>query len=92
VHGVCAAFQIGFYTTGSIAVAPHDLVFTLSARNGTLYADSACTTPMTGGSVTLPAGSKSVAFGFVPLTAGSFSLSGSGPDNASFGIASATVQ
>jgi hypothetical protein len=87
VHGVCAPFAIAFYTAESMtALAPHDLVFTLEATNGALYADPACTTALDGGSVTLPAGSNSVAFGFVPLAAGQSGFSGPGSDGANIGI------
>ena len=85
--GACALFEISFHTAESMtAVAPHDIVFALTAENGTLFADSACTTPLMGGSVTLPGGANSVAFGFVPLAAGQSGFSGSGSDNATIGI------
>ena len=44
--------------------------------NGTLYADAACTTPLTGTTITIPAGASSVAFGFEPLEPGMFSFGG----------------
>jgi len=85
--GACAPFEISFYTAESrSAVAPHDIVFALTPENGTLYADSACTTPLMGGSVTLPGGANSVAFGFVPLAPGQSGFSGNGSDHATIGI------
>jgi hypothetical protein len=86
VHGACASFELGFSTAQGTALAPRDIVFALTPENGTLYADSACTTFLAGGSVTLPGGTNRVAFGFVPLAAGSSGFSGSGPDNASIGL------
>jgi hypothetical protein len=85
-HGVCASFEIEFSTDQGTALAPHDLVFALTPKNGTLYADAACTTPLAGGSVTLPGGANSVAFGFLPLAASQSGFSGSGPDNAIIGV------
>jgi hypothetical protein len=85
--GACAPFEISFYTAESMsAVAPHDIVFALAPENGTIYADSACTTPLMGGSLMLPGGANSVAFGFVPLAAGQSGFSGSGSDHATIGI------
>ena len=87
VHGVCASFVITYHSTQSAtAVAPRDLAFALTAQNGSLYADSSCTTLLTSGSVTLPAGASQVSFGFVPLAAGQSGLSGVGPDNDQIGV------
>jgi hypothetical protein len=77
VHGVCAAFTIDFTTKFSATPAPHDIAFTMMTPvNGTLYADAACATPLTGGILTIPSGAPSVAFGFEPLAAGMFSFQG----------------
>jgi hypothetical protein len=79
VHGVCAPFEIQFITDESLtALAPHDIAFAMTTKNGTLYSDSACTIPLTGGTVTLPAGAHNVAFGFEPLDAGQSSFGGTG--------------
>jgi hypothetical protein len=86
VHGVCATFVITYHSTQAAAVAPHDLAFELTAQNGSLYADSSCTTLLTSGSVTLPAGASQVSFGFVPLAAGQSGVSGVGPDNDQLGV------
>jgi hypothetical protein len=87
VHGVCASFAITYDSTQSPpAVAPRDLVFALTAQDGSLYADPACATAMTGGSVTLPAGANQVSFGFVPRSAGQSGVSGVGPDSAMIGV------
>jgi hypothetical protein len=77
VHGVCEPFEIDFTMKGSKTPAPHDIVFTMGTpSNGTLYADAACTTPLTGTTITIPAGASSVAFGFEPLEPGMFSFGG----------------
>jgi hypothetical protein len=77
VHGVCAPFEIDFTIAGSKTPAPHDIAFTMMTPvNGALYADAACTTPLTGGTITIPAGASSVAFGFEPLDPGMFSFGG----------------
>jgi hypothetical protein len=79
VHGVCAPFEIQFITDESLtALAPHDIAFAMTTTNATLYSDSACTIPLTDGTVTLPAGANSVAFGFEPLDAGQSSFEGTG--------------
>jgi hypothetical protein len=85
VHGVCASFVITYHSTQS-TTAPRDLAFALTAQNGSLYADSSCTTLLTSGSVTLPAGASQVSFGFVPLAAGQSGVSGVGPDNDQLGV------
>jgi hypothetical protein len=77
VHGVCEPFEVDFTMKGSKTPAPHDIVFTMETPvNGTLYADAACTTPLTGTTITIPAGASSVAFGFEPLAPGMFSFGG----------------
>jgi hypothetical protein len=87
VHGACASFVITYHSTQSApAVAPHDLAFALTAQNGSLYADSTCTTLLTSGSVTLAAGASQVSFGLVPLAAGQSGVSGVGPDNDQLGV------
>ena len=87
VHGVCTSFVITYRSTQSaMAVAPRDLAFELTAQNGSLYADSSCTTALTSGSVTLAAGASQVSFGFVPLAAGQSGVSGVGPDNDQIGV------
>ena len=87
VHGVCTSFVITYHSTQSgTAVALHDLAFALTAQNGSLYADPACTSLLTGGSVTLAAGASQVSFGFVPLAAGQSGVSGVGPDNDQIGV------
>lgn len=69
-HGACAAFQLNYKSFGGSPNAPHDLRVTMTASNGTLYADTACGTPMGDGGVTIPAGSTSAAFGFEPAAPG----------------------
>ena len=87
VHGVCASFVITYHSTQSAtAVAPRDLAFALTAQNGSLYADPACTTLLTSGSVTLQAGASQVSFGLVPLAAGQSGVSCVGPDNDQLGV------
>ena len=87
VHGVCASFVITYHSTqAGTPVAPHDLAFALTAQNGSLYADPACTTVLTSGTVTLAAGASQVSFGFVPLTAGQSGVSGVGPDGDQIGV------
>ena len=77
VHGVCEPFEIDFTMKGSKTPAPRDIVFAMDTPvNGTLYADAACTTPLTGTTITIPAGASSVAFGFEPLEPGRFSFGG----------------
>ncbi|HEX3769365.1 MAG TPA: hypothetical protein VHV30_00810 [Polyangiaceae bacterium] len=76
-HGVCTALQLNYAVSAGSPNASHDLVVPVSTigGGGTLYSDAACTVPATGGSLTIPAGSSSVAFGFIPSAAGSFTLS-----------------
>jgi hypothetical protein len=51
--------------------APHDLSVPISAASdGTLYAGATCTTPLTSGTLTIPAGSSQVAFSPLPTTTG----------------------
>ena len=76
-HGVCAELAIQYIVAYSqTAVAPRDIDFAMTADNGTMYSDTACTTPLADATVTLPAGTSSVAFGFEPLAAGQAGLSG----------------
>jgi hypothetical protein len=78
-HGACAAFDAVYSAGATSSNAPHDIAVTLSACDGTLFADQACTTPLATstattlatGTVTIPGGSPSVGFGFVPQAAGS---------------------
>jgi hypothetical protein len=76
VHGVCVPFEIDFTMEGAKTPAPHDMAFTMTPTNGAFYADAACTTPLTGEIITIPAGAGSVAFGFEALDPGTFFLSG----------------
>ena len=76
VHGVCEPFEIDFMMEGAKTPAPHDIVFAMETSNGALYADAACTTPLTGGTISIPAGTSSVTFGFEPLAPGMFSFGG----------------
>ena len=73
VHGSCTTFTETYEQYWTPAAAPRDFPFPVTATNGTLYADAACTTPFT--SLTLPKGQSSVSFGFVPTAAGPFSVS-----------------
>jgi hypothetical protein len=88
-HGVCAEFTIQYMTADSqTALAPRDIAFAMTTQNGTLYSDSACTTPATDATLTLAAGTNSVTFGFEPLAAGSSSLTGTASaSGATIGIA-----
>jgi hypothetical protein len=78
-HGVCTALQLDYTSYGGAPDAPHDLAVGMTPSNGTLYSDPACTTPLTTGSLTIPSGSSSVAFGFMPTSSGSVSISLGGP-------------
>jgi hypothetical protein len=69
-HGACTAFQANYRTLAGSPLASHDIVVRLSASNGTLYSDAACTTVLASPSVTIPAGSNTTPFGFVPAAAG----------------------
>jgi hypothetical protein len=75
--GVCAALAL----TLSPSAAPHDLSFPVTASSGTLYADTACTTPLAAGTVTVPGGSQSIAFGFEAQAAGGVTISADIPNN-----------
>ena len=75
-HGQCGVLDANFYELSATdAGAPHDLAITISASDGTLYLDSACTTPLTTGTITIPSGSSSVAFGLIPQAAGNVFIS-----------------
>ena len=73
VHGTCLALTEKYEQSWVATPAPRDLALSVTVTNGTLFADAACTTSFT--SLTLPKGSSSVAFGFIPTAAGSFSIS-----------------
>jgi hypothetical protein len=68
--GACAALGVKYFAMGGPPTAPHDLAVNVSATGGTLFADAACTTPLTTGSVTIAKGTDSVQFGFIPSAAG----------------------
>jgi hypothetical protein len=84
-HGVCAALQLNFSPSAGSPDAPHSLVVSMTASNGLLYSDTACTTPLTTGSLTIPAGSSGVAFGFTPSAPGNCLLE-VGPDDRTYGV------
>jgi hypothetical protein len=71
-HGVCTALQLTYSPNGGSAIAPHDLVVSMSASNATLYSDPACTMPLnlTTGSLTIRSGLPSVAFGITATASG----------------------
>jgi hypothetical protein len=67
--GGCMAFQLSYYGNAGPDVPPHDITVSVRANGGMLYADGACTTPLTGDSaagdsVVIPAGTKSVPLGY----------------------------
>src|SRR6185437_8707334 len=77
--GVCASFeavfQVGYPKDSSSEPAPHDIPVAVTATDGTLYADSACTrvlattdatTMFAMGTVTIAGGASHASFGFVP--------------------------
>jgi hypothetical protein len=69
-HGVCTALQLDYGPSAGSPNAPRDLVDSITASNGTLYSDPQCTMPLTTGSLTIPSGSSSIAFGFTPTAPG----------------------
>jgi hypothetical protein len=86
-HGVCQAFELGFrdYFPNGYGLpqeAPDDLAIPVSGiSNATLYADSSCTTPLTGQAITIPAGASQVTFSVLPTTAGTCSFTVSQVDH-----------
>jgi hypothetical protein len=70
IHGLCTALQLNYDPSAGSPDAPRDLVASMTASNGTLYSDPECATPLTTGSLTIPSGSSSVAFGFTPTAPG----------------------
>ena len=73
-HGVCAAMTETYLQSLAPTAAPRDFSLTVTATNGTLYADGSCTTALSSSAITLPKGSTAVTFGFIPA-AGYFSVS-----------------
>ena len=69
-HGACTALEVDYDPSGGSPNAPRDLVVSLTASNGTLYADPACTMPLTTGSLTIQSGTSSAAFGFLASAPG----------------------
>ena len=76
-HGVCTALHLDYSIDGAGSPdAPHAIVVQVQSSIGTVYADAACTVPVTTGTptmtgtLTIPAGSSGVDFGFVPAAAG----------------------
>jgi hypothetical protein len=78
--------------------APRDLAIQVRGSQGTVYSDEACTTPLVPpacdagasgscpwASLTIPSGSSSVAFGFVPTAAGHASIV-IGPQDLTYGL------
>jgi hypothetical protein len=89
-HGVCTALHLAYSTQSGSPPATQAISVLMQSSIGTLYADPACTTPVTTGTLTIPAGSSGVDFGFVPAAAGSGWLDvGSGIGGAEYEI---TVQ
>jgi hypothetical protein len=84
-HGACAVFQETYAQPDAPAPAPRDFPLTVTASNGTLYADAACTTPFM--SLTLAKGESVVSFGFVPTSAGQFSVTVGGDGGGLSGLA-----
>jgi hypothetical protein len=74
MHGVCTALQLNYGASAGSPNAPRNLVVSITASDGTLYSDAECTTLLTTGSLTIPSGSSSVAFGFTATAPGSCSL------------------
>jgi hypothetical protein len=78
-------FEIGF---DHPTAAPRDMTVAMTVNGGTLYADSACKTPMgSQGTLTIPAGASSVAFGFMATAPGTCSINAGpqgGGDTATF--------
>lgn len=73
-HGVCTALQVNYSPSGGSPNAPHDLAVSISASNGTLYSDPACTMPIAMGSLTIGSGLSSVPFGIIATSPGDGSL------------------
>jgi hypothetical protein len=74
--GVCAVLHLA-YSTGAGSPDAHSAIDVLMQSSiGTVYADAACTTPVTMGSpemtgtLSIPAGTTGVDFGFMPDAAG----------------------
>ncbi len=68
---VCQPFEFEYAPAGGPTSAPHDLTATVTVDGGgTLYSDAACTTPFTGGTLTIPAGASGIPLGFKPTVSG----------------------
>jgi hypothetical protein len=74
VHGTCTALTETYEQSWVKGPAPRDLALTVTATGGTLYADGACTTPLSSSAITVPRGSDSTTFGFIPAAAGPFAV------------------
>ena len=74
IAGQCNIVRVGYTLKGAPSTAPHDLPVMISVSGGTLFADTACTVPVTvtadGVEVTLPGGASNVTLGLVPVRAG----------------------
>jgi hypothetical protein len=75
VHGACTALTEIYEQSWVKGPAPRDFALTVTATGGTLYADGACTTPLSSSAIALPEGSTSTTFGFIPAAVGPFSVS-----------------
>jgi hypothetical protein len=68
--GACVGLDVDYSTLSGSSTAPHDITVAVTASNGTLYADQACTKPLATGTITIPAGASQGPFGFEPQVAG----------------------
>jgi hypothetical protein len=80
-QGVCIALQLDFAINGTAADAPHDMAVPVSVNGGTVYADTACKTPVISdatpaenATMSVPAGAKSIVFGFSATAPGPCSI------------------
>jgi hypothetical protein len=74
VHGACTSLTETYEQYWAATPAPRAFALTVTATGGTLYADAACTTPLSSSTITLSAGSTSTTFGFIPAAAAPFSI------------------
>ncbi len=80
-HGACTSLTMTYEQSWAPRAAPRDFPLTVTATDGALYADGACTTALSSGEITLSQGSTSVTFGFIPAAVGPFAVSIDGGGN-----------
>jgi hypothetical protein len=74
VHGSCTTLTETYEQSWAKSPAPRDFALTVTATGGTLYADGTCTTPLSSSTITIPRGSASTTFGFIPAAAAPFAV------------------